>query len=78
MSYRYRRYRKAQLNAISRSYTAKYRKEALAGLTEIGVDFDAYCRAFGYKGSPCKLLTDINAGAKKTLANVEALRKEVA
>lgn len=63
--------KKSQLNAISRSYTAKYQKEARERLAKKGIDFDSFCFVIGYKGSPCKLLTSINAESTKTMANVE-------
>ena len=70
------KYRKSQLNAISRSYTAKNRKQAVSDLQGMGIDFEEYCKMFGYKGSPCKLLTSINTRSAKTLGNVEKYRAE--
>lgn len=75
MTYR-RRYSRAQLNAISRSYTAKYRKEAIEELAAIGVNYDAYCKAFNYKGSPCKLITDYKDGARRTVENINRFKSE--
>lgn len=42
---RYSKYarRRAQLNAISRSYTAKTQKEARTYLESIGIDYEQYC-----------------------------------
>lgn len=66
--------RTAQLNAISRSYTRKAQERAIRDLLEQGIQFEAYCKAIGYKGSPVALCTAIANGSKKTLANVEAFK----
>lgn len=63
--------RKAQLNAISRSYTQKAQKRAIQILAEIGVDFAEYCDIIGYKGSPVALCTSIAKQAKSTMANLD-------
>ena len=66
--------RKAQLNAISRSYTQKARNQAFERLDEMKISFKEYCIMFNYNGSPVALVTAINKGCKKTLANVQAYR----
>ena len=71
-----RRRRIAQLRAISYAYTAMYRRDAIHTLADMGVDFYAYCKRFNYNGSPCKLLTDFNRGAKRTVSNVNQFREE--
>ena len=53
--YRGSRYSKAQLNAISRSYTAKTQKEAREYLESVGVDYEAYCKETGWKGGITRL-----------------------
>lgn len=68
--------RKSQLNAISRAYTAKHRKDAEQGLLLYGITYEAYCAKFNYKGSPRRLLTDISRDAAATLNNVDDLRRE--
>lgn len=54
-----RRYSKAQLNAISRSYTEKAQKEALDFLKSQDIDFDVYCEENGWKASPVRLASKI-------------------
>lgn len=51
--------KRSQLNAISRSYTAKAQKEARAFLASKGIDYDVYCREKGWKASPVRLATKI-------------------
>jgi len=53
--YRGSRYSKAQLNAISRSYTAKTQKDARAYLESVGVDYEAYCKETGWRGGITRL-----------------------
>lgn len=55
MAYRYRRYSKAQLNAISRSYTKKTQNEARQYLESMGIDYEQYCKETGYKGGITRL-----------------------
>lgn len=62
--------RKAQLNAISRSYTQRGQRIALEHLEDMGINYTEYCKKFGYKGSPVRLLTSINSSKKQTLENV--------
>ena len=52
---RYRRYTKAQLNAISRSYTAKTQKESREYLETIGINYEQYCKDTGWKGGITRL-----------------------
>lgn len=72
------RRRKAQLNAISRSYTEKYQREARADLDSLGIDFYKYCNLTGYKGSECRLVSDIKSGAKRTAESVRKYRELIA
>ena len=65
---------KAQLHAISRYYTQKARNQALEKLDEMKISFREYCIMFNYNGSPVTLVTAIEKGSKKTLANVQAYR----
>lgn len=68
---------RAQLNAISRSYTEKARLEAIRELAcEHGVGFFTYRDMFSYKGSPVRLLTSIRNGESKTLYNLEIYRRK--
>ena len=67
--------KKTQLNAISRSYTRKAQKAALASLEAAGIDFNNYCKMFNYKGSPVRLVTSIEKHEKSTLENLEAFKK---
>lgn len=69
------RYSKSQLNAISRSYAEKHRKEALQELSDMGVDYDTYCSTFNYRSSPTMLLTSIKKKQKKTLMNIQKLKE---
>jgi hypothetical protein len=54
---RYNKYarRRAQLNAISRSYTQKTQKEARTYLELIGIDYEQYCTETGWKGGITRL-----------------------
>ena len=67
------KYRRAQLNAISRSYTERNRKHALEALQAMGIDYEAYCRRFNYKASPCHLLNAVNDKKAATMNNVKTL-----
>ena len=62
---KHRRYSKAQLNAISRSYTQKRQKEALEYLRLMGIDYDQYCKETGWKGGPVKLAQRYERQAEK-------------
>lgn len=68
-----RRRRTAQLNAISRSYTAKRQREALESLKLCYniQDWDHFKRLTGYKSSPVLYL---NSLIKKNQKAVERLR----
>ena len=66
---------KKQLNAISRSYTEKAQKEARENLKTFGITYEQYVNAYGYKGSPCRLLTSLWRGDKKTTENVKKLHQ---
>jgi hypothetical protein len=55
MRYRRSAKRRAQLNAISRSYTAKTQKEARTYLESIGIDYEQYCLDTGWKGGITRL-----------------------
>ena len=70
---RYRRYSKAQLNAISRSYTATANRDARAWLQERGIDFHEYCVRFGWKGSAVMLQRSVMNQSKKVMANLEKM-----
>lgn len=63
--------RRAQLNAISRSYTKKAQAYAIQTLAEVGINFAEYCDIIGYKGSPVALCTSIAKKQKSTLTNME-------
>lgn len=68
-----KKYSKAQLNAISRSYTQKARKEAINRLwLDHGIIFDEFAKMFDYKGSPVRLLTSIDYNDDSTLNKVFA------
>lgn len=60
-----RRRSKAQLNAISRSYTAKTQKESLAYLESKGINFDQYCKDHGWRASATRLATKIREEERK-------------
>lgn len=61
----------AQLNAISRSITARNQKKAVKELAEKGIDFDLFRETCGYRGSPCRLLNDIKANTESTMLKVQ-------
>lgn len=64
---------KAQLNAISRSYTQKARKEAIDKLwLDHGIVFDEFMAMFNYKASPARLLTSIQFNDERTMNKVLA------
>ena len=64
---------KAQLHAISRSYTAKARKEAIDELwLDHGIVFDSFAEMFDYKASPVRLLTSIRFNDENTMNKVMA------
>lgn len=62
--------KRSQLNAISRSYTKKAQSTAICKLLKQGIVFKDYCKFANYKGTPVKLCTLIESGAKRTLLNV--------
>lgn len=62
---------KAQLNAISRSYTNKAKAGAIKELREVyGVDYSRLATMFSYKASPVRLLTDIKYKKQSTLTMI--------
>ena len=64
---------KAQLNAISRSYTEKARKDAINRLwLDHGIVFDEFAKMFSYKASPVRLLTSIDYNDESALNKVFA------
>lgn len=64
---------KAQLNAISRTYTAKARKEAIDALwLDHGIVFDSFAEMFDYKASPVRLLASIRFNDESTMNKVLA------
>ena len=72
-----RRYTTAQLNAISRSYTERARKQARADLiADYNIHYEQFARLHEYKGGPCRLLTDIKFGKKSTLQKVREYYEE--
>lgn len=66
---------KKQLNAISRSYTAKAQTEAREWIKTFGITYEEYAAEYGYKGSPCRLLTSLWQGDHKTTENVKRLHQ---
>lgn len=68
------RRRTAQLNAISRSYTAKRQKEALETLKLCYniQDWDHFKRLTGYRSSPVSFLNSLLEKNKKTLERLRA------
>lgn len=68
------RRRTSQLNAISRSYTAKRQKEALETLKLCyGIqDWDHFTRMTGYKSSPVSFLTSLINKNNKTVERLRA------
>ena len=73
---RYRRYSKAQLNAISRSYTQKTQKEARSFLESIGIDYEQYCRETGWKGGITRLAQKLRAINDEVNALAQRYREE--
>lgn len=72
-----RRYNKAQLNAISRSYTERARKQARADLiADYNIHYEQFSKLHEYKGGPCRLLTDIKFGKESTLQKVKEYYEE--
>lgn len=67
--------KKTQLNAISRSYTRKAQKAALASLEAAGINYESFCKMFSYKGSPVRLVTSIEKREKSALDKLEAFKK---
>lgn len=64
---------KAQLNAISRSYTQKARKEAINTLwLDHNIVYDEFVRMFNYGASPVRLLTSIRFNDEATINKVIA------
>ncbi len=61
-----RRHSKAQLNAISRSYTEKGNREALKELEAMGIDFEEFRKASGFKASAVRLVQLIHSGSTAT------------
>ena len=57
--YRGSRYSKAQLNAISRSYTKKTQQEAREYLESVGVDYETYCKETEWRGGITRLASKI-------------------
>lgn len=51
--------RTAQQNAISYSITKRNNKRALEWLSNVGIDYDMYCRWYGWKASPVRLKAKI-------------------
>lgn len=47
--------RTAQQNAISYSITKRNNKKAIEWLSKVGIDYDKYCRWYGWKASPVRL-----------------------
>lgn len=61
-----RRYKRSQLNAISRYYTEKGRNEAIKSLKDhYDIDYDEFCMITGYKGSPVRMLGDMHTEAMR-------------
>lgn len=50
---------KAQLRAISKSYTKKRQEQAKSFLLSMGCDYDQYCKETGWKSSPVRLLNKL-------------------
>ena len=71
------RYKRSQLNAISRSYTQKAQKEARAWLEEQGIDFDEYCRRYDWKASVTRFVQSVREESPKVMKNIAEM-KEVA
>lgn len=69
------KYSKAQLNAISRSYAAKNRQQALTELSDMGIDYDRYCKVTGCHANPAQLVTWAKLRKAATLAKMEAYKK---
>lgn len=67
-------YSKAQLHAISRSYTERAQKKAVAELKAAGVDYTAFCKMFNYHGSPVLLLTQIQQRKAATLEKISSFK----
>ena len=53
------RYSKSQLNAISYSITERENKKAKEFLNRIGIDYNFYCKKFGWKASASRLETKV-------------------
>ena len=69
--------RTARLNAISKSYTEKYRKEAIKELKETyDVDYEKWCKRFSYKASPRTLLRCLNSQTSKVMYNYKIYKEE--
>lgn len=68
---------KAQLNAISRSYTQKARKEAINSLwLDHNIVYDEFVRMFNYGASPVRLLTSIRFNDEATINKVIAYHEK--
>ena len=72
-----KRYKRSQLNAISRSYTEKAQKEARQWLEAQGIDFDEYCKRYGWKASVTRFAQSVRDGSAKVLANIEEMKNAV-
>ncbi|MBQ9328914.1 MAG: hypothetical protein IJ225_10360 [Solobacterium sp.] len=57
--------KRAQLNAISRSYTQKAQKEAREYLESVGINYEDYCKETGWKGGITRLASKIRSNGEK-------------
>ena len=72
------RYKRSQLNAISKYYTDKSQNEAREWLvTNYGILFADYCLEYGYKASPCTLMNSIKSGCISTMQKVIRLQNKL-
>lgn len=69
--------RKAQLNAISRSYTQKAQKEARQWLLDQGIDFDEYCKRYEWKASVTRFAQSVRDHSEKVMKNIEEMKNAV-
>ena len=53
------RYSKSQLNAISYSITERENKKAREFLSRIDINYEIFCRAYGWKASASRLETKV-------------------
>lgn len=69
------KYKKSQLNAISRSATKRDNAKAREWIVNnYGVTYEQYVSAYGFKGSACCLMSHLAGGSVRTMQNMIRLQ----